>query len=182
MEQSKKFPREIRNYVNPKEPGGNWQNDIGKHAKPEDVYEGFDKILKENNINLSKNLKVLEVGSGNGAFVKFLQNKGINMIGTDIQPRGSNNSTQVIARIEQLPFQDEQFDVVLSNQIFDSRHYYGQYQILMMKEIARVLKHNGLYLGRESHEMKKFIIKGFNLVEKNYEPIVSVKPTIYKKS
>jgi ubiquinone/menaquinone biosynthesis C-methylase UbiE len=90
--------------------------------------------------------RVLEVGSGSGSLLGYLKKEGIDCVGVDIRPRGDSNSNQVKARIENLPFQDETFDFVLSSQVFDPV-LYKQDQELMLMEIYRVLKPNGIYYG-----------------------------------
>ena len=57
-----------------------------------------------------------------------------------------NKSDHVSARIEQMPFTDNQFDLVLSvGNIFDDAIYDHDHN-KMMREIHRVLKPKGLYL------------------------------------
>jgi len=97
-------------------------------------------------------------------------------VGVDVKPRGDKKSFQIIARVEQLPFAEGSFDVVLSNAVFD-KSVYTQYQDLMIGEIARVLKHGGIYLGnRENIRIDTLSpTDGFNLISND-----SV--TVYKKS
>ena len=66
-------------------------------------------------------------------------------MGVDIFPHGGKESPQVATRIEQLPFNDGTFNVVVSiGTVFDSS-VYVQNQQLMMQEISRVLKQGGVY-------------------------------------
>ena len=45
-----------------------------------------------------------------------------------------------------MPFADDTFDVIFSDNVFDNS-VYSQDQELMLKEITRVLKHRGVYVG-----------------------------------
>ncbi len=93
-------------------------------GNPPDIgFVVLQSVLGEYGIDLTKCAKVLEVGSGDAEFLDYIREKGVDVVGVDIYPRGSKKSPQVISRIEQLPFPDESFDVVLSSQVFDSRIY-----------------------------------------------------------
>lgn len=142
------------------------------------TYFLFQHYLKEHGIDLTrKGIKVLEIGSGTATLLNYMRKQKVNAVGVDVRPRGNKESPQVIARIEQLPFDDEQFDVVLSSETFH-HHFYNQNQNSMMEEIIRVLKHGGIYMGRREYIDFKSVkaIKGF-------EPIPSYfNLFVYKKS
>ncbi|OGJ02200.1 hypothetical protein A3G98_02100 [Candidatus Nomurabacteria bacterium RIFCSPLOWO2_12_FULL_37_8] len=107
-----------------------------------------------------KNLKVLEIGSGNGIFLDFLRKKGVNAVGLDVRS-GGYGSPQVAARIEQIPLKSDEFDLVLSlGNVFDQM-VYDQDHDLMIREIYRVLKPKGLYLGYGLAKIKASPIEGF---------------------
>ena len=73
-------------------------------------------------------------------------------------------TSQVLARIEQLPFEDNKFSVVLSlGNVFDQL-IYNQDHDLMMREIHRVLKPKGFYLGYGFAKIKAWPIEGFVLL------------------
>lgn len=100
--------------------------------------------LESHNIHLDVDAQVLEVGSGSGVLLDLLKKRGLSAIGVDARPRGEKSEGVVAARIEQLPFKDETFDLVLGAAVFDS-HVYYQKQEEMVKEIIRVLKPGGVF-------------------------------------
>ncbi len=124
-----KFPRMIRRDLLDIVKG--WE-DGGGHQ--EDAYHSFINVLKRNGITLDQNTKVLELASGDSKFLDNLRSHDVNAIGVDVRPRGRNKSPQVIARIEQLPFPDESFEVIISSSVFDAQ-VYDQNQKLMTEEI-----------------------------------------------
>lgn len=154
-----------------------WQDDIKFVEDAEFLYKLFQMALKECGLDLTKNVKVLEIGSGNNIFLNYAQKQGVDIVGVEASPRGGGSSL-VIARAEQLPFKDGTFDVVLSSAVFDTRSY-DQYQDIMLAEISRVLKHKGVYLGNEYEfsSVRKPPIKGLELIPSELEGVVS-----YKKS
>lgn len=101
-------------------------------------------------------------------------------IGVDVRPHGTKESPQVIARIEQLPFPDNSFDVLISNQVFDPLVYH-QDHALMMKEIVRVLKRGGIYIALEEQDHVSQI-EGFNRVLSNSLHSNPSFKSVYKKS
>jgi ubiquinone/menaquinone biosynthesis C-methylase UbiE len=107
-------------------------------------------LLQKYQVPFDKNTKLLEVGSGNGVMIDLLQKEGIPAVGVDIRPRGSSEIPQAAARIEQLPFASDSFDIIISSQIFDDV-VYKQDQGKMLAEISRILKSGGLYIGRSEH-------------------------------
>jgi ubiquinone/menaquinone biosynthesis C-methylase UbiE len=139
-------------------------------------FRSFKEILEDLGVNL-KNVKVLEIGSGNAIFLDYMKKQGVDAVGVDVRPRGRKDSPQVIARIEQLPFNDESFEVVFSGSVFDSSVYI-QNQEMVMEEINRVLKHGGIYVGMEVGGLPAKAIDGFHLLTE----ISNVSLSIYKKS
>jgi len=137
---------EIRKY--PVDWPKNWEGDDNQDAGLR--FRAFERKLKKYGVDLLKS-KVLEIGNGNNAFLNYMLEQGVDAIGVDARPRGEKSSTLIASRIEQLPFRNETFDVVLSvHQVFDS-HVYHQDHNAMLDEIRRVLKEHGLYLGMLEH-------------------------------
>ena len=121
-----------------------WEENIEDERMAETWLDAFEHRLGKLGIEI-KDSKVLEIGSGNSVFLNHLRKKGVDVIGVDARPRGKTEGLPVVAaRIEQLPFPDETFGVVLSNAVFDDSVYNQDYY-LMMEEICRVLKHGGVY-------------------------------------
>lgn len=122
-----------------------------------DIYL-FDQILKN---RFSPEMKILDAGCGGGRnLVYFLRNGfqvfGIDrnadaieyvrslakMLAPDVQPENFR-----VAKVEELPFPDKSFDVVLSSAVLhfadDERHFDR-----MIREMWRVLKPSGLFFAR----------------------------------
>lgn len=137
--------------------------------RAEYAFQEFEKLLRKHGIRLTgflktKDVKVLEVGSGNAFFLNAAKKKGVNIVGVDARPRGETNDSQVLARVEQLPFKDNEFNVVFSHGIFD-KNIYEQDWDLMGQEISRVLKQGGVYIGLEGENHPSF--PGLKLVPGN---------------
>lgn len=122
-----------------------------------DIYL-FDQILKN---RFSPEIKILDAGCGGGRnLVYFLQN-GFQVFGIDqnadaveyvrnlaktlapdLQPENFR-----AAKVEEMPFSDKSFDVVLSSAVLhfaDSEKHFNQ----MLREMWRVLKPSGLFFAR----------------------------------
>lgn len=112
------------------------------------MFRSFERRFKDFGIGIDlKTSKILEVGSGKSVFLDYLQKQGVDAVGVDARPRGETEGLPIVAaRIEQLPFPDETFDVVLSNSVFDTS-VYDQDHRLMLEEISRVLRPGGVYAG-----------------------------------
>ena len=127
--------------------------------KPYLVYEQFhrDHIKKEH--------KVLEIGSGTGLHTYSLLQTNAQVTATDISPASIEiikrkyssiykNLQAQVADIEQLPFGDEEFNIVCCAGSLS----YGNNE-LVLKEISRVLKTNGLFISVDSlHNNPIYII------------------------
>jgi ubiquinone/menaquinone biosynthesis C-methylase UbiE len=176
----KKFPIEVRKF-----PQDSY-SDLGDENATENYlgsidnaklrYQELQSILIEYGIDLTKKVKVLEVGSGKAVFLDYMRQQGVDVLGIDVRPRGSKESPQVIARIEELPFKDESFDVILSSQVF-SENFYNQDHHLMIKEIGRVLKSGGIYVAA-SEDISAKPAKEFKLVYTSSD----FKFSVFKKS
>ncbi len=117
-------------------------------ADQKDTNEAYDHLkeeLEEHGVTLDAGTKLLEIGSGKGLMLEKFKREGIDVVGVDARPGRDSAIDQVAARAERLPFADQIFDVVNSNFAFDANAY-NQDQNLMLKEIARVLKENGLFV------------------------------------
>jgi ubiquinone/menaquinone biosynthesis C-methylase UbiE len=125
-------------------------------------YRYLKQALQQHGVTLDPNTRVLEVGSGNGIMLHQFKKDGVDGVGVDMRPRGEKENLQVQARMEQLPFSDESFDIIVSTQAFDGVVHPDQNQIQMGREIVRVLKIGGLYVGFT--EMMMDIPDGLTLV------------------
>ena len=93
---------------------------------------------------------VLDAGSGDGCFTKFLKDEGYDATGMDISrlaiEEASRNNPGIPFLCNQLdqkwPFDDGTFDAIFSTEVIE--HVYGTYE--MFHEMNRVLKTNGLLI------------------------------------
>ncbi len=99
-----------------------------------------------------KNIRILEIGCGNGSMTNYLFQKGANIIGVDINEKyiekararfkiQAQNIFQVMEG-EKLDFQDKTFDIVISFDVFEHIKNSNKH----LQEVRRVLKRNGIYI------------------------------------
>lgn len=154
-----------------------WQEGIENEGDADAYYIHLQKKLEELGVVVPFNAKILEIGSGNSVFLRYLQKLGLDAIGVDAKPRGEKAANIVRARIEQLPFPDETFGLVFSNAVFDSGVYH-QDQLAMVKEVARVLKHGGIYFGILNWDKDTPFDQYFEVLSKSDGPIGS---SVYRR-
>ncbi len=122
-----------------------------------DIYL-FDQILKN---RFSPNSKILDAGCGVGRNIVYFLRSGCPVFGVDenseaieyvrnlaktLSPKLSINNFQV-AKVEEMPFADEQFDAVISSAVLhfaESQQHFNR----MLDEMWRVLKTGGLLFVR----------------------------------
>ncbi|MDD5089082.1 MAG: methyltransferase domain-containing protein [bacterium] len=95
----------------------------------------MEELLKE-----PPGRKLLNFGSGDGGDRKWLEAAGFQVTSFDIFP---GDFTDFICDGHELPFADEQFDVVTSVAVFE--HLYDPFQAA--REMFRVLKKGGVLIG-----------------------------------
>lgn len=134
--------------------------------------------LTLNNINFKDNAKVLEIGFGNGAFIKDVLSKAhnINYHGIDISETMLEQANEVnqanirngliklnLANVENIPYPDNFFDIIFTINTI----YFWNKPEKDIQEISRVLKKDGLLCIsiRPEDKMKNmpFTQFGFNL-------------------
>lgn len=122
-----------------------------------DIYL-FDQILKN---RFSPNSKILDAGCGGGRNIVYFLRSGCPVFAVDensdaieyvrnlaktLSPKLPINNFQV-AKVEEMPFADEQFDWVISNAVLhfaESEQHFNR----MLQEMWRVLKRDGLLFVR----------------------------------
>lgn len=114
--------------------------------KPNKLVVDSIQMLKEN-----KCKTILDLGCGNGRHIKYLAKKDFFVIGVDIEEnvlKASKNNLKKASLIksdmERLPFSDGCFDAVLS--ISTIEHARIEKIRRTLKEIKRILRHNGMLI------------------------------------
>jgi SAM-dependent methyltransferase len=152
----KLFPNDIHRHETDR-----WEGSVENEKDAKGWFKAFEHRLTELGVEIRES-KVLEIGSGNNIFLKYLREQGVKAVGVGALPRGKTEGLPVVAaRIEQLPFPNESFDIVVSTGVFNASEY-NQDQPQMMENIARVLKPGGYYIGalndtKESVENLKLV-------------------------
>ena len=144
----------------------NWEEGIEDESSADAMLYMLKSGLKENGIDLNQHSKILEVGSGLGIFTEYLRKNGYNAVGVDARPRGAVRDGIVAARIEQLPFQNNTFDIVLANGVFDT-NVYEQDQTLMVQELGRILRVDGVYVSTGPWDPKNGYENYFEMLSSN---------------
>jgi len=96
---------------------------------------------------LAKNIKILEIGSGNGKVLHTIHklNKTAKLYGCDINDvkKPKYNFTQILKDTTKLPYKDKYFDVVVCMDVIEHVKEYKRY----IREIKRILKPGGIFCG-----------------------------------
>ncbi|MCM1052763.1 MAG: class I SAM-dependent methyltransferase [Ruminococcus sp.] len=130
----------------------------------------YEDIIKDINIG-----KCLDLGCGLGQYTKYWQDLGFDCLSTDISPialskvqeKYPHSKTMIVDMHNDLPFKDNTFDLVFANL---SIHYFNDETTKnLLKEIKRVLKPNGYFIGSvNSTKTFKFIKDNAIKIEHNY--------------
>lgn len=96
---------------------------------------------------LKKGMKMLEPGCGRGEFLSNFKKLGLDVYGVDISPEADTFTNEFTVKVcdvenEELPYDDDTFDVLYSKSFIEHLHNPGKY----LKEANRVLKPGGLLL------------------------------------
>jgi SAM-dependent methyltransferase len=125
---------------------------------PNDVADQFStrkcllKILKNFNI---PSYSILDLGCGDGRSFDFFKDisPGIEWTGLDIEDsmevksRHRKDCNFVFFNGEEIPFPDDRFNIIYSNQVFEHVRYPDK----LLKEVNRVLSPDGIFLGSVSY-------------------------------
>jgi 2-polyprenyl-3-methyl-5-hydroxy-6-metoxy-1,4-benzoquinol methylase len=104
-------------------------------------------FLKKTNL-VQKNKKIFEIGSGLGFLLKNLQDKGYNIIGSEVSDKAiefaKKELNMELIKIENdyFNFPDNSFDIVMSFDVFEHIPDSDKH----LKEVRRILKPGGCYL------------------------------------
>jgi SAM-dependent methyltransferase len=111
------------------------------------------KIAKEFGFELNRRSVILDFGCGSGRYVQELRDHGYQAFGCDINMKSEENvdtdsmvKNEIVRSIDLknyiLPFKDNTFDLVISDQVFEHVKNYSE----TISEISRVLKPDGFCL------------------------------------
>jgi tellurite methyltransferase len=133
------------------------QIDLQEQFGSIDIYL-FDQLLKG---RITSEMRVLDAGCGGGRNLIYFFRNGFNTSGVDQSSEAIAQIRSLAAQlaphlpednfraatIEQMPFDDESFDVVISSAVLhfarDEAHWHS-----MVQEMWRVLKPGGIFFGR----------------------------------
>ena len=158
---------------------------------PSDTTDQFtSRRLLTRVIGLRTGLSILDLGCGDGRAVDWLRklDQTIDYRGADIE-----KSPEVISRTRtdalfdtyngrDLPYKDERFDIVFSNQVFEHVEQPGP----LLRDVARVLKPAGIFCGSvsqlepyHSYSLWNYTIYGWDrLLEANGLRVTEFRPGI----
>lgn len=120
-----------------------WEDQINNAAQAEETFSHLQGWLKIAGIELPSNPTILELGSGRGILTRYLIDAGYDALAIDARPRGDLTIPVAVAKMEQLPFPNNHFNLVLGFNIFDP-DVYEQNILLILKEVERVLCQGGV--------------------------------------
>jgi ubiquinone/menaquinone biosynthesis C-methylase UbiE len=115
------------------------------------TYEKIKNLINHLGINIDNDVSILDFGCGGGDFVNYFLNEKVNAYGCDLAFKKSENTDTLIKlnkiklmdiETKKIPFKNEKFDIVISNQVFEHVDNYDQ----AFMEISRVLKNGGISL------------------------------------
>lgn len=159
---------------------------FGRWAKLYDLEKYFFSSLRKraaNFIDLKSSKKILDVATGTGALAYELSKLGHDVIGVDLSPdmlkqaikklRPNLKLRFIEADGTSLPFKDNSFDVSTISIALHDMPY--EIELLVLKEMRRCTKKNGLILIVDYNEPRK------HLVAKLTHPLISLYETpMYK--
>jgi SAM-dependent methyltransferase len=112
-----------------------------RHAMPGSGLN-YDYVLQRAlSLSPNKNPRVLDYGSGQGQLIALGLKNNIDIFGTDVPGIETNDRVRLIEN-GRIPFDDNSFDVVVSNQVFEHIAYLPP----VLSEIRRVLRPGGTFL------------------------------------
>lgn len=107
-----------------------------------------NKLFLEKTRLLRRTHTILEIGSGHGAMIKYLQNKGFNIIGLEINDRYIKSAKKnfginlIKFNGKTYPFEKNKFDIAMS---FDVLEHIPNTEF-HLQEVKKILKNEGYYL------------------------------------
>ena len=111
----------------------------------------FVETLKRKNIDFNPSVKVLDFGCGNGNRVQKMRDAGIDAYGCDVKFKSGEHADSLegagaIRLLQyspyQLPFEDQEFDCIISNAVLEHVHNKDE----TFAELDRILKPGGVQM------------------------------------
>lgn len=120
---------------------GEYHKDLDKKWRYYPVYVEKMKFIKRYLDKIPKNIKIIDLGCGEGVLVEEYKNEGWDIVGLDY-----NYSSKFVIKgdITDLKFKDQTFDLVLALDIIEHLSFDEQEKAL--SEISRILKRDGRVL------------------------------------
>ncbi len=155
-----------------------WNDEYWKYVinnnKADFIKESWlEKFIAE--INKVESKTAIDLGCGIGQDTKWLLDKGFDVVSGDFSDRALNKLKEIIPNSktmqidikEKLPFEDNSIGLINANL---SIHYFSmENTIKIFNEIRRVLKPNGLFVGRvNSDKNEGYIQENTKEIEKNF--------------
>lgn len=147
---------------------------VNSKKREENNIQLIEHYFAQSGIDLHNVNKVLDIGCGVGFVARYLNDRyEMEVIGVDVDPeqiefareysKESEGLHFTVADATQLPFEDDQFDMVLSFMVI---HHIGEWK-RVLEEIDRVLKADGDYILYEV-TYSGFMVKALRRVAKNH--------------
>lgn len=146
----------------------------------------LEKYMAE--INKVESKTAIDLGCGIGQDTKWLLDKGFDVVSCDFSDKAlnklketiSNSKTMQIDIKEKLPFEDNSIGLINANL---SIHYFSmENTIKIFNEIRRVLKPNGLFVGRvNSDKNEDYIQEDTKKIEKDFYYINGIYKRLFNK-
>jgi len=132
-----------------------------EYDEQEKYWDSFEKEYLRPYFEMAKGKKVLDAGSGTGRIALKLKKEGAEVTALDISPEMldilSNKDSEietVEGEMEEMPFEDESFDMVFSSMAM----VHLKKPDIFMDEAYRVLKDGGLFVLVNIHYRKPLIL------------------------
>lgn len=122
----------------------------------------FKKIL--NIVGVSKNSRILEIGFGNGGFLKYCKEQGFSIVGTELNQHlvelGLKQNYEVFAGSDLLRFEPSSFDYIFAFDVIE--HIDPDETIHFLRACNQVLDKNGIAVFRFPNGDSPFSMPNFN--------------------
>jgi 2-polyprenyl-3-methyl-5-hydroxy-6-metoxy-1,4-benzoquinol methylase len=125
-----------------------WGDEFGKLSKFEAHY--FSKEISKANCTFPKNSKVLEIGFGNGSFLKYASEKNWDVYGTEVNSDlvqiANQKGFNTFDTSDLTMFKNDTFDLVIAFDVLE--HIPQEHLLSFILEIKRVLRNDGVLIAR----------------------------------